>query len=164
MMVNRTSSADLNALPGNVINDATIAANRDFSVLKTGLIYPRLDFEIIPSAAKLAALTFAAPDEESEGAPRNFQATAYNLRGRTASGVKTGPGIIAADPRVLPLGTVVQVKAGHYSGTYTVRDTGRRVKGKIVDIWIPSHREARIFGRRAVKLQVLHYGPRRQPN
>ncbi len=118
------------------------------AALKPGLMSPSLDLEITASAAKLEALTFAAPEEESEGAPRNFQATAYSLRGRTASGIHTRLGIIAADPRVLPIGTVVQVKAGDYSGVYTVHDTGRRVKGKIVDIWIPAYRDARKFGRR----------------
>lgn len=152
--------------PANPLNNTAekIEASRPptLAALKTSLMYPSLDLEIIPSATKLEALTFAEPEEESEGAPRNFQATAYSLRGRTFSGVYTRPGIIAADPRVLPIGTVVQVKAGHYSGVYTVQDTGRRVKGKIVDIWIPSYRDARKFGRRPVKLQVLSYGPRRQ--
>jgi 3D (Asp-Asp-Asp) domain-containing protein len=70
-------------------------------------------------------------------------------------------GVIAADPRVLPLGSVVQVRAGDYSGVYTVHDTGLLVKGRAVDIWMPSSREARSFGRRQVKLQVLRYGPRK---
>jgi len=150
----------------NPINNAVekIEAGRPpaLASLKTSLMHPSMDFEILPSVAKIETLTFAEPDEESIGAPRNFQATAYSLRGRTASGVRTRPGVIAADPRVLPIGTIVQVKAGDYSGIYTVHDTGRRVKGKIVDIWIPTYRDARKFGRRAVKVQVLSYGPRRQ--
>ena len=130
------------------------------AALKTSLIYPSLDFEILPSAAKIEALTFVEPEAESEGAPRNFQATAYSLRGFTSSGVRTRHGVIAADPRVLPIGTIVQVKAGDYSGIYTVHDTGRHVKGKIVDIWMPSFHDARKFGRRPIKLQVIRYGPR----
>jgi 3D (Asp-Asp-Asp) domain-containing protein len=131
------------------------------AALNISLMHPRLDREIQPRAERLDALAFAAPELESEDAPRVFEATAYCLRGITASGTYVRPGVIAADPRVLPLGTVVRVKAGDYSGIYTVQDTGRRVKGRIVDIWMASKRAALNFGRRAVKLQVLSYGPRR---
>mgnify|MGYP003693616699 CR=1 FL=1 len=39
-------------------------------------------------------------------------------------------GLIAADPRVLPLGTRVRLEAGAYSGEYVVADTGGAVRGK----------------------------------
>ncbi|HLM55482.1 MAG TPA: hypothetical protein VK422_05095, partial [Pyrinomonadaceae bacterium] len=45
-----------------------------------------------------------------------FTATAYSLRGRTASGRGVARGIIAADRRVLPLGTRVRIDAGNYTG------------------------------------------------
>jgi len=127
---------------------------------KVDLMHPRLGPDIQPRGAKLDTLSFAEPDQESETAPLGFEATAYNLRGRTASGVYVRRGVLAADPRVLPIGSLVQVKAGDYSGIYTVHDTGRRIRGRTVDIWMPSSREARSFGRRRVKLQVLRYGPR----
>src|SRR5438093_838209 len=41
-----------------------------------------------------------------------YTATAYSLSGRTASGKPVSRGLIAADPRVLPLGTRVRVEAG----------------------------------------------------
>jgi|SRR5215813_1459054 len=85
----------------------------------------------------------------------DFHATAYCLKGRTASGVNARPGMIAADPTVLPLGTVVHLRAGRYTGTYTVMDTGGRIKGRRVDVYVESHREALEFGRRQVKLKVL---------
>lgn len=164
LVVNRLASgAELEAPSKTRANEAGRSRTAAFTTLSTGAMYPHLDFEFVPSEAKLAEPSFAAPEEFSEGAPLNFQATAYSLHGRTASGIKTRSGIIAADPRVLPLGTVVQVKAGDYSGTYTVHDTGRRVKGKMIDIWMPSFREARKFGRGPVKVRVLKYGPRRQP-
>jgi 3D (Asp-Asp-Asp) domain-containing protein len=84
-----------------------------------------------------------------------YTATAYALRGRTASGSGVRRGIIAADPRVLPLGTRVQISAGAWSGTYVVADTGGVIKGRKIDIWVPSNSEARQFGRRKVKLTVL---------
>jgi 3D (Asp-Asp-Asp) domain-containing protein len=87
--------------------------------------------------------------------PANYVATAYSLRGRTASGVLVAKGLIAADPRHLPLGSRVRLEAGNYSGEYVVADTGTLVRGKRIDIWTPTSREAMRFGRRTVKLTVL---------
>jgi 3D (Asp-Asp-Asp) domain-containing protein len=86
---------------------------------------------------------------------RSFKATAYCLQGRTASGGGVRRGIVAADPRVLPLGTRIQVSAGSYSGTYTVADTGGAVRGRILDVWVPSCSEAVRFGRKNVMVSVL---------
>lgn len=91
-----------------------------------------------------------------------YTATAYSLRGRTASGKPVARGLIAADPRVLPLGTRVRIDAGSLSGEYLVADTGGAVKGRRIDIWTPTAREAMQFGRRAVKLTVLELGGRRK--
>jgi len=84
-----------------------------------------------------------------------YTATAYSLRGRTASGQMVSRGLIAADRRVLPIGTRVRLQAGSYSGEYLVADTGGAVRGRKIDIWMPSTSEAMRFGRRPVKLTVL---------
>ncbi len=106
-------------------------------------------------AAKATEESFVAP-------PTRYMATAYSLRGRTASGRMVSKGLIAADPRVLPLGSRVRVEAGSYSGEYLVADTGGGVKGKHIDIWIPSSRDAMKFGRRTVKLTVLSWGGKKK--
>jgi 3D (Asp-Asp-Asp) domain-containing protein len=85
----------------------------------------------------------------------DFNATAYCLKGRTASGVDVRPGMIAADPRVLPLGTVVHLRSGSYTGTYKVTDTGGLIRGRRVDVYVATHKEAIQFGRRQVKIKVL---------
>ncbi|MCA1633309.1 MAG: 3D domain-containing protein [Acidobacteria bacterium] len=87
--------------------------------------------------------------------PTTYTATAYSLRGRTASGRMVSRGLIAADRRVLPLGTRVRLQAGSYSGEYLVADTGGAVRGRLIDIWMPSTSEAMRFGRRPIKLTVL---------
>jgi 3D (Asp-Asp-Asp) domain-containing protein len=92
-----------------------------------------------------------------------FTATAYCLTGQTASGIEVQPGVVAADPDVLPIGSVVRLYAGRYSGVYTVLDTGLKVRGRMVDVWIPDFDEAIEFGVRRVKLQVLRYGWRQKP-
>ena len=95
------------------------------------------------------------------GPATSYEATAYNLPGRTASGRMVSRGLIAADPRVLPLGSRVRLEVAGYHGEYLVADTGRLIKGKRIDIWIPTSREAMKFGRRKVKLTVLSYPTRR---
>ncbi|HEY8185995.1 MAG TPA: 3D domain-containing protein [Pyrinomonadaceae bacterium] len=90
-----------------------------------------------------------------------YLATAYSLRGRTASGRMVSRGLIAADPSVLPLGSRVRLEHPGYSGEYLVADTGGAIRGRHIDIWTPSTSEAMHFGRRTVKLTVLSYGVRR---
>ena len=109
----------------------------------------------VPAKAELAVPEKAAASE-------NFEATAYSLHGRTASGAAPTQGMIAADPRVLPIGSRVRIEAGTYSGEYVVADTGGAVRGKRIDIWTPSSREAMRFGRRRVKLTVLQLGGKRR--
>jgi 3D (Asp-Asp-Asp) domain-containing protein len=89
-----------------------------------------------------------------------YVATAYSLRGRTASGRMVSRGVIAADPSVLPLGSRVRLDHPGYSGEYIVADTGGAIRGRRIDIWTPSSGEAMRFGRRTVKLTVLSYGAR----
>jgi 3D (Asp-Asp-Asp) domain-containing protein len=104
-----------------------------------------------------------AAAEAYEVAPTTYVATAYSLRGRTASGRMVAKGLIAADPRHLPLGSRVRLEAGAYSGEYLVADTGSMVRGKRIDIWTPTSREAMRFGRRPVKLTVLSLGGKKRP-
>lgn len=63
--------------------------------------------------------------------------------GITKSGVKAVEGVtIAADPKVLPLGTKVLID-GH---EYTVQDTGCAIKGNKIDVYFDSHQDALEFG------------------
>ncbi|HEX8150188.1 MAG TPA: 3D domain-containing protein [Pyrinomonadaceae bacterium] len=114
--------------------------------------------EAAPS--ELMEVTKAAVDNRETGAEAvspavTYTATAYSLRGRTATGAGVRRGIIAADRRVLPLGTRVRLEAGSYSGEYVVADTGGAVRGRKIDIWVPQTSEAMRFGRRPVRLTVL---------
>ena len=99
-----------------------------------------------------AQITLEAEDME------NFKATAYCVTGITKSGVPVAPGHVAADPKIIPLGSMIYVESPLMSGLYQVTDTGRLIKGKIIDIFIPSYRRSMEFGRRDVKVKVLRYG------
>lgn len=86
------------------------------------------------------------------------------MRGTTQLGTRTHWGTIAADPRIFPLGTRIRVSgAGPYSGIYVVTDTGSKVIGRHIDIYIPPGHGARQFGRRIVRVRVLRWG-HEQPN
>ena len=114
------------------------------------------------STSTVAKATNGSPSSTAFAvAPQTYTATAYSLRGRPASGRPVTRGLIAADPSVLPLGTRVRLEAGSFSGEYEVADTGGSVRGRRIDIWTPTSREALKFGRRAVKLTVLSFGGRR---
>lgn len=113
--------------------------------------------EAAPPSETKAALDKTETGAEAEAASpaATYTATAYSLRGRTATGTGVRRGIIAADRRVLPLGTRVRLEAGSYSGEYVVADTGGAVRGRKIDIWVPQTSEAMRFGKRPVRLTVL---------
>jgi 3D (Asp-Asp-Asp) domain-containing protein len=94
------------------------------------------------------------------GARLQFQATAYCKGETTASGVGVRTGIAAADPAILPVGSVVRLETPNprYSGVWTVMDTGPAVRGRSVDLYLWSCKEALQFGRRPVRLTVLRLG------
>jgi len=90
--------------------------------------------------------------------PEQFQATAYCVTGITKSGIMVAPGHVAADPNVIPLGSMIYVDSPLMSGIYQVLDTGRLIKGRIIDIYIPNYERCMQFGRRTVKIKILRYG------
>ena len=115
-------------------------------------------------------LRYAAEREElqratarpSPGARLTFAATAYCKGETTAAGTAARSGIAAADPALLPVGSVVQVElqgtGPRYNGIYTIMDTGPGVQGRELDLYLWSCQEATSFGRRAAKVTVLRLG------
>ncbi|MEW5983392.1 MAG: 3D domain-containing protein [Acidobacteriota bacterium] len=100
------------------------------------------------------------------GARLRFTATAYCKGQVTASGVAPRTGVAAADPTILPVGSVIQVMSlEKYSGVYTIMDTGPAVQGRIIDIYMWNCYEALAFGRRTIDLRVIRLGwnPRSSP-
>ena len=94
------------------------------------------------------------------GAKLAFTATAYCKGTTTASGVAVRRGIAAADPQLLPAGSVVSLATGdvEFDGVYTVMDTGPKVKGRLLDLYVWSCHEALAFGRKSVQVTVLRLG------
>lgn len=79
-------------------------------------------------------------------------ATGYSIHGRTATGAPTGPGVVAVDPGVIPLGTRMTIP-GYGEGV--AADTGGGVRGASIDLWFPTLAQARAWGRRTMTI-TLH--------
>lgn len=94
------------------------------------------------------------------GTRLRFTATGYCKGTTTASGVNVRTGIAAADPDLLPVGSVIQIdKLGErHNGIYTIMDTGPKVHGRHVDIYMWSCHEALELGRRPAGITVLRLG------
>jgi 3D (Asp-Asp-Asp) domain-containing protein len=110
-------------------------------------------------AARQAILreTTALP---APGARLAFTATAYCKGLTTTAGVAVQSGIAAADPELLPVGSVVDIGGleKKHNGIYTILDTGPAVQGRHVDVYMWSCNEALTFGRRPIQLTVLRLG------
>jgi 3D (Asp-Asp-Asp) domain-containing protein len=78
--------------------------------------------------------------------------TGYSMPGRTATGLPVGPGIVAVDPGVIPLGTRLSIP-GYGEGV--AADTGGSVRGLTIDLWFPTLAEALAWGRRTLTI-TLH--------
>lgn len=91
--------------------------------------------------------------EPSRPQGRELQVTAYAycLQGRTASGAYTGPGCIAVDPSVIPIGTRIYVPG---YGWGKAMDTGGGIYGNKIDIWLPSGYECSKWGVRNVTVTI----------
>src|SRR5699024_5904175 len=107
---------------------------------------------------------------EGEGTGETFVATYYTATcdtgctGVTASGLDVSGGktshngrkILAADPSVLPIDTVVKVTnpdGSSYEGI--VKDTGGNINGNRLDVLVGSESEANSSGRHDVKVKVI---------
>ena len=114
---------------------------------------------VVLAAAASAADQAAEPTTTRPLGPAPFIATAYSTKGNTVKGVQTQPGIVAADPRILPLGSTIRVTdAGEYSGLYVVTDVGTQILGRKIDIYISDLANARAFGRTKVRVELVKPG------
>ncbi len=130
----------------------------------------RLLLLVVVAALVLAVFTTRTRDSteevfDAEGRPRlgtaiRFDATAYCKGETSAAGVGIRHGIAAADPTLLPLGSVVQVETtdGRYSGVWTVLDTGPEIQGRELDLYLWNCTEALAFGRQSIRVTILRLG------
>ena len=72
--------------------------------------------------------------------------------GITASGAKARFGTVAA-PSWLPFGTKLKIEG--FNNVFVVQDRGGAIKGNRLDIWFPSHEQAKKFGRRTLFVEII---------
>jgi 3D (Asp-Asp-Asp) domain-containing protein len=117
--------------------------------------------KLVPAIVTLvvSGCVFYQPIEPSR-VWHSFEATAYCDYGFTASGIYVREGVIASDPRILPLGSEIDIQLGdgEVLEKHQVMDTGGAVKGYIIDIWMPTCEQANAFGRKQVKVRVRKKG------
>lgn len=141
----RAINTDIQNLTADIQNQRTLN-NRNYEYL----IKMEQEFQL--KSQSTSAIT---PNRGSSNGIE-FKATAYTYTGnRTASGTIARPGVIAVDPKVIPLGSVVVVNCREYpsvNGVYIAQDTGGAIKGNIIDIYMNSYDDCIEFGRKSVTI------------
>lgn len=125
-----------------------------------GVLKPKL---LVAISLLPTICTSAADRKHKQPTARHQQKETFVAFAYTSSGGLTAEGktpvagkTIAADTRVLPMGTKVRISgAGPWSGEYRVGDVGGMIKGNKIDVFVPSVAEAKEFGRRKVMVTVL---------
>lgn len=97
-------------------------------------------------AMKMTATAYDATFESCGKHPDHPQ---YGI---TYSGLRVRPGIVAVDPRIIPLGTYLYVEG---YGEALAADIGGAIKGNRIDLYYESPEDVAKYGKRAVKVYVL---------
>ena len=142
----------LNAQQITSLQQAASAADARSETLSTVEAGGQALLDAVPAGAAPAPHEPAAVSIAASGARTLVvSATAYAIRGRTASGLPTSWGVAAVDPAVIPLGTRFFVPG---YGEAVAADVGSSVRGNKIDLWFPSHAQARAWGRRTVSIVI----------
>jgi 3D (Asp-Asp-Asp) domain-containing protein len=109
---------------------------------------------VVNAATKGWTKTMHRPLKPGEPVP--VLVTAYCLSGTTRRGRYVRPGIVAADRKLFPLSRYIELYAGEkYLGRFLIDDTGSMIRGAHIDVWVPTCREAKIFGRQRGTAMLL---------
>jgi 3D (Asp-Asp-Asp) domain-containing protein len=87
------------------------------------------------------------------------RATAYHLRGTTATGTSAQEGVVAVDPRFIPFGTrmfIISNDGEYVYGIAAAEDAGdSNIVGNRIDVWFPTRSECIQFGYRECTIYIL---------
>lgn len=114
----------------------------------------------VQTAQVAAPAQTAAPAKPASGRTVTVSATAYSrnqagLSNTTATGIdlRQNPMVIAVDPSVIPLGSLVEVPG---YGIAIAGDTGSAIKGNRIDLHMEDLSAAIAFGRRQLTVTILN--------
>jgi uncharacterized protein YabE (DUF348 family) len=127
--------------------------------------------EIVEKGTLVLAATSSRGDIARYSKVLTMTATAYDLSfqstgrrpgdkyyGLTASGTKIRPGVVAVDPKVIPLGTKLYIESTDGTSDYgyaTAEDKGSAIKGNKIDLYLETAQAVKKFGRRTVRVYIL---------
>ena len=70
----------------------------------------------------------------------------------TATGKEIKEGMVAVDPKVIPLGTKIEIKD---MGIFIAEDTGEKIKGNRIDIYFDTKKGAKEFSRKGIWVRII---------
>ena len=89
-----------------------------------------------------------------QGKNMKVKATSYTGKQLTYLGTQARYGVIATDPKVIPLGSKVYIP--YFDKVFIAEDTGSAIKGNKIDIYVNSHAEALAWGVRYLPVNVVN--------
>jgi len=134
---------------------------KDGHVTSEGVVEKKTLVRAIPQRIVRGPRSLASRGSVRTRRTLSMVATAYDpgpascgrhASGWTAIGMKAGKGVVAVDPRVIPLGSKLYIDG---YGAAIAGDVGRAIKGHRIDLGFDTRREALRWGRRRVTVHVL---------
>ena len=150
----QTAAAERRGYLAQLASDRGLTARRIARAQRTARAAERRSEVTAPVPTVLETTSSApvTPFETASGVRTlTVEATAYAIRGRTATGLHTAWGVVAVDPSVIPLGTKLTIP-GYGEGV--AADTGSAVQGARIDLWFPTLAQALGWGRRTVTITI----------
>ena len=148
----RTATALATARAERVAYLASLARTRRLTGRQISRLETRAQRVVEQAQVVQADTAGASAPVARPGTTITVTATGYALPGHTSTGAPVGPGIVAVDPAVIPLGTRLTIP-GYGEGV--AADTGGGVSGYTIDVWFPTQADALAWGRRTVAI-TLH--------
>jgi len=123
----------------------------------TGVISTPANFFHKEAEIETTSVKLSLPKSFFRLLEKEVLATAYSShkQAKTAVGVTPKWGVIAVDPKVIPLGSTVTI-FDFPQKKFIALDTGKKIKGNRIDIWFPSFALAKNFGKRKMKI-LIHF-------
>ncbi len=125
-----------------IVRSKTIVAAPVEEVIKVGTRVPRTPIAAAPARGGRNMVMAASA----------YAAYTGGAGGRTATGTGVYKGIVAVDPRVIPLGTKLYIDG---YGPAVAADTGGAIKGNRIDLGFATANEAMQFGRQTVTVRIV---------
>lgn len=149
------AEADLTPELMPVVDEAPKLAAKPDSKMARLLADPSVRFfdgrPVRPAKKMWMTVTGYSPDERScPGTADNLTSTLHHV---TTNGFK----LVAADPRVLPYGSMLTIDGYDNGQIVPVLDCGGAIKGRRLDLLFPTHEQARKWGRKRILVTVWEY-------